>query len=1045
MESADTRDEVFTDITTVIQEKRINAIIRMKIDTGAQGNTLPLRIFQQIWPEKVNEAGFPKMKFKKSETRLTAYNGTRIQHFGAIMLPCYHNNGKPQLAEFYIVNTAGPAILGLPSLRRLKLLTLHCSIDAKEQIDSVESLKARYPEQFDRIGNFPGEYHITLRPDAHPVIHAPRKFAIHLTEDLKTELKNMGSSGVITKVTTPTDWVSSMVVSQKANGKLRICLDPKDLNKAIKRCHHKTPTVEEITYNLAGAKYFSKLDAKNGYWSVKLDEESSMLTTFNTPLGRYRYLRMPFGLVMSQDVFQRKMDQILEQCENCIGIADDVIVFGASEKDHDKNLLKLMEVAKQFGLVFNSDKCEIKKDKVKFFGTIYDKDGAHPDPDKVEAIKTLPAPKSTTQLQQFLGLVTYMSPYIPNLADRSAPLRDMLKKGVQFQWSASHQQAFNNIKELICRDVTLTYFDPNKETVIQVDASLKGIGAVLLQENKPVAFASKSLTDTEQRYANIEREMLAVVVGCERFHTYVFGKHFVVESDHKPLEMIALKNLGAAPPRLQRMLLRLQNYDVSIRYKPGQEMHLADGLSRLPTKKPVHIDLDLNINFVYFTDNILEQIRSGVNSDAVLSELKKVITTGWPDNTRNISSQLRKYWSFRDELSVENGVILKGDRIVIPPGLQKRILEQIHQGHQGMEKCKLRAKEAVYWININSDIERMVQECNTCQKFQKSQQKESLLPHEIPTYPWQVLGMDLFHFNGAQYLMVADYYTKFPFIRKMPENCTSQAVINAIKDILSEHGVPERIVSDNAKHFDSEKYRQFTESWSIKHCTSSPHYPRSNGFIERQIQTVKMTLQKALDSNADIAMSLLCLRTTPIDHTLPSPAAMLYNRRLRTNLPMTIHHRNPGRDQIQERLQERQDQQKHYHDRHVHDLPPLIPGEAVTVQNHVSKRWSPAVVKSVCPEPRSYIVEAENGSVLRRNRRDIRTTVQTDSPSEEVAAEPDKLSTTETSAEDAGGSPPTLQHEGSSSGSATIAQQGQKYTTRYGRVVHRTKKYGVDD
>lgn len=1042
--SKDTRDEVFTEITAIIHDKRIKAEVRVKIDTGAMGNTLPVRIFQKIWPEKVDETGLPKMKFKKSETTLTAYNGTRIQHFGSITLPCYHKEGNLQPTEFYIVNTEGPAILGLPSSRSLKLITLHCSIEAKEQINSIESLKAKYPEQFDKMGNFPGEYHITLRPDAHPVIHAPRKFAIHMKQDLEAELKNMEQSGVIAKVTAPTDWVNSMVVSRKSNGKLRICLDPKDLNKAIKRCHHKTPTVEEITYNLSGAQYFSKLDAKNGYWSVKLDEESSLLTTFNTPLGRYRYLRMPFGLVMSQDVFQRKMDQILEKCENCIGIADDVIVFGRTEHDHDRNLLQLMEIAKQFGLVFNSEKCEIKKSKVKFFGTIYDKHGAHPDPDKVAAISSLPPPKSTAQLQQFLGLVTYMSPYIPNLADHSAPLRDMLKKEARFQWNASHHQAFNRIKELICREVTLSYFDPNKETVIQVDASLRGIGAALIQDNKPVAFVSKSLTDVEQRYANIEREMLAVVVGCERFHTYVYGKPFVVESDHKPLEMIALKNLGAAPPRLQRMLLRLQNYDVRIRYKPGREMFLADGLSRLPTNKPQHVDLDISINFVYFGNDMLEQIRSGVSADAVLSQLRELIMIGWPDNIRNIPIQLRKYWPFRDELSVENGVITKGDRIIIPRELQKRILEKIHEGHQGMEKCKLRAKETVYWVDINSDIEKMVKECATCQKFQKSQQKESLLPQEIPTRPWQILGTDLFHLNGGTYLIVADYYSKFPIIRKMPEICTSQAVITATKDILAEHGIPERIISDNGPHFSSEKYKLFTECWSIKHVTSSPHYPQSNGFIERQIQTVKMTLKKALDGKTDVSMALLCLRATPIDHQLPSPASMLFNRQIRTNLPVIIRNHRYDKEQVQERLQERQEQQKQHYDKHAHDLPPLIPGEAVTVQNHTNKQWSPAVVRSVCPEPRSYIIESHNGSVFRRNRRDIRTVAQSEDHHESDpgrdSVEPCSQSMTatpDTYSEDM----PCVPHEtGPSPGTYPTKD---KYVTRYGRTVKRTEKFGV--
>ena len=269
---------------------------------------------------------------------------------------------------------------------------------------------------------------------------------------------------------------------------------------------------------------------------------------------------------MSQDVFQQKMDQILEQCPGTIGIVDDVAVFGRTEEEHDQNLHNLMQVAAKSGLVFNSKKCIIKAPPIHFFGMVYDADGAHPDPKRVEDIKALPPPSNEAELQQFLGIVTYMSPFIPHMSQHTAILRDLLKKEADFQWTANHEEAFQKVKKLIRKEATLAYFDPNKESVIQVDASSRGLGAALLQDGRPIAFASKSLTPTEQKYANIEREMLAVVFGCKRFHTCVYAKGFTIESDHKPLEMIHKKNLGAAPPRLQRMLLETQGYEMQIKY-----------------------------------------------------------------------------------------------------------------------------------------------------------------------------------------------------------------------------------------------------------------------------------------------------------------------------------------------------------------------------------------------------------------------------------------------------------------------------------------------
>ena len=227
--------------------------------------------------------------------------------------------------------------------------------------------------------------------------------------------------GIIVPVEEPTDWVSSLTYSWKANGKLRVCLDPQDVNKAIKRDHYKTPTVEEITHLLAGSKKFTKVDGNSSYLCIVLDYESSLLTTFNTPWGRYRFIHLPWGLSCAQDIFQWMMDQILECCEGVIGIADDVIIHGKDDEDHDRNLHNFMRVACEHGLIFNGEKYEVKKDSVTFFGTVYDANGAHPDPKKVDAIHKM-SPPDNKQLQHFLGMVTYLSPFMPSLSTHTAPL-----------------------------------------------------------------------------------------------------------------------------------------------------------------------------------------------------------------------------------------------------------------------------------------------------------------------------------------------------------------------------------------------------------------------------------------------------------------------------------------------------------------------------------------------------------------------------------------------------------------------------------------------
>ena len=249
-------------------------------------------------------------------------------------------------------------------------------------------------------------------------------------------------------MTEPTDWVSSVAYFQKSNGRWRVCLDPKDFNRAVKRSHHHTPTLDEITHQFKGSSVFSKLDARHGYWSVVLDEESCYLTTFNSPFGRFRFTRLPFRLCVSQDISQQKMDFILEKCPGTVGIADDNAVHGTTEEEHDSNLHNLMLVAREHGLVFNIDKCMIKERKITFFGMLCDAEGVHPDPEKVEAIRAIQIPQDAQDLQSFHGIATYMAPFI-----MSETLRNLLKKGTDFHWSPSHSTAFEKIKQSICRQV----------------------------------------------------------------------------------------------------------------------------------------------------------------------------------------------------------------------------------------------------------------------------------------------------------------------------------------------------------------------------------------------------------------------------------------------------------------------------------------------------------------------------------------------------------------------------------------------------------------
>ena len=280
------------------------------------------------------------------------------------------------------------------------------------------------------------------------------------------------------------------------------------------------PTLEEVTSQLSGAQYFTVLDATSGYWAIPLSKESSILTTFQTPYGRYRYLRMPFGICSAQEVFQKRMDRIFEGLPGVHIIVDDILVAGSTVEQHDERLRATLVTARKNGITFNPKKIQRCSTEVKFFGEMLTKDGIKPDPEKVAAVEKMSSPKSKKELECQLGMFTYLSQYSPHLSQKTASIRELCKEDREWIWCPEHEEAFTEIKKMITEvpGLVLQYYDPSKPVRVQVDASQSGLGAVVMQNVQPIAYGSKSLTTAQQAYAQIEKEALALVFGCEKFH-----------------------------------------------------------------------------------------------------------------------------------------------------------------------------------------------------------------------------------------------------------------------------------------------------------------------------------------------------------------------------------------------------------------------------------------------------------------------------------------------------------------------------------------------
>ena len=373
----------------------------------------------------------------------------------------------------------------------------------------------------------------------------------------------------------------------KRSGDVRLCVNLKALNESVMREAHPIPKVNSTLTQLAGAAVFSKLDANSGFWQIPLSEDSKLLTTFITPFGRYAFNKLPFGIASAPEIFQKRMNLILEGLDGMVCMMDDILVFGKDHDEHDNRLRKVLERLESANVTLNTSKCEFGKDTVKFLGHIIDDQGVRADPEKTEAIRGMAIPSSVSDLRRFLGMVNQLGKFSPKIAEMSQPLRELLSTKKTWLWGPQQESAFSQIKDELMKPTTLTLYDPSADIKISADASSFGLGAVLLQRSqddwKPVAYASHSVTQTERRYAQIEKEALAITWACQRFSDYVLGRKFTIESDHKPLiPILNTKNLDSLPPRVIRFHLRLAKFDYVVKHVPGELLYTADALSRAP-------------------------------------------------------------------------------------------------------------------------------------------------------------------------------------------------------------------------------------------------------------------------------------------------------------------------------------------------------------------------------------------------------------------------------------------------------------------------------
>lgn len=924
-------------------------LVKFQLDSAADVNTICQKHVR-------------KSQVTPCNLKLNMWNKTNLKPLGECTLNVTNpRTGTDSEVTFIVVPNGLTNLLGLTTIQELKFVTVN-----------EDRFISQVAKTSPKLGDL-GEATLHTDDSVQPKVLPCRKVPLAIQSAVKQELNRLEEMGVLVPVTEPTQWVSQMAAVHKANGKLRLYIDPQPLNTALMREHYRLPVLDDILPKLKDAKVFSKLDIKEAYWHVRLDKQSSLLTTMITPFGRYRWTRLPFGLKVSSEIFQRKLDEALDNLDGVFSVVDDIIIAGcgpnvaSAQRDNERRLANVLRRCEDRHITLNEDKQVTGLDEINFHGHRITRDGVKVDDGKVKAIREMPSPTDVSGVKRICGMAQYMSRFVPDLAETLDPIRALTRKGTPWNWSTECEEAFKILKQKLTTTPCLAYFDQNKEVVLQVDSSKSGIGVVLLQEGRPVEYASRALTTSERKWAQIEKEALSVLYGLERFDQYTYGRNVKVQNDHKPLAAILKKPLSMAPKRLQDIMMRFYRYDVDFEFVKGVNLVIADTLSRayVDTTDGNHDERAriLTVNaFGDIPDARISEVREATAKDSNMQTLLNLIVDGWPTDKRDLPAGTAPYFDMRESLSVVDGIVMRGETIVIPPSLRSDMKSRLHSAHLGYQSMLRRARATIFWPGMSADIKQLADTCEVCQENKPRNQPEPLTQHCEGNRPWEKIGLDLFQLHGKDYLVSVDYVSHF-IECDLLTTTTSARVISFVKKHAARYGIPKMIVSDGGPQFTSREFKCFVNNWGITHVVSSPMHQQANGKAESAVKIIKTLLHKT--GTEDPYEALLEQRNTPRQDTGISPAQAMFGRTTRTFIP-NLQSSTP-KSMITKKRETRRQSVKRTFDRHSRPLSELSARQPVYFQHLEGERWKLGSVKEKTG-PKTYIVEGTDGGTYRRNR-----------------------------------------------------------------------------
>jgi len=840
-------------------------VLTFQIDTGATTSVMTKSQWIQI--------GKPTLKY--SHSTLRNFDNTLMKTLGECWVDINsEEDGINEHLRFHVVHTNKKyGLLGrnssvVQNYSNKKEDTVNNS-EVDEYLPTIKGVKAS----------------IKLADNEKPIFMKARPVPIALKQEISDELDRLQKKGIISPIKFA-NMASPVVWVRKSNNGLRLCADFKaTLNPRIMNDSYPTPSIEQIFAGINGASYFSKIDLQSAYNQIELDEPSKKLSIINTSKGLYTLNRLQMGMKNSSAIFQRTIEQILSGISNVIIYQDDILLYENS-KEHLKKLQDcVIKRLKEHNVTINFSKSITMVNEISYLGYKINSNGIQPDEQLTQKVKAINVPNSKADVERFMGLVNYFGRLIPNVAEISSPLNDLRKRSTNFKWSEECDDAFNKLKNILSSNPVVKPFDINEKCILTTDASKVSIGSVLMQNNRPVIYASRKLTKAEQNYSNIEREALAIFWSVRRLKNFLLGNHFEINTDHKPLIRIFAPDKTTKDqisPRLERWSLAMSRYSYNIKYVPGSEISHADALSRLDMSEREDNTKLPQVHFI--SSNLVSETE--IADETKMDEfLQGIITRMKTGNWKDCSIKERPYKRRAHLLTVENDVLRLGQKFVIPTGLVKKVIRSCHEHHLGINKTLYLIKKEFWWPDLQGDVMQFINFCEPCRGA------KSFAPRQVHKWPnctvWERIHMDWAHDSQIGNILVVVDAGSGWVEAKITNTRRTEEVICFLRELFARFGVPKAVVTDNAKEFIATQMQEWLNNVGSKLINSPIYFPMANGRAEKMVHLVKNGLKAARYTNAqasDFLNKLLFAHRNSPGPNGRIPAQLVFGREIRCPL-----------------------------------------------------------------------------------------------------------------------------------------------------------------